>query len=98
MFLRVKERVREPEGKKMSWAEMYDFLITQHGLRCQGYDRTFDGPRHLELDHNTLRSDGRLNHISNCILLCSPCNRTKSNIYSLSGLRRLNAKNGWMAT
>ena len=96
LFLRVKERIREPEGRKMSRAEMYDFLLTQHGPRCQGCDRTFDDPRYLELDHNTPRSDGGLNHISNRILLCGPCNRAKSNQYTLSGLRRLNKKNGWM--
>ena len=44
---------------------MYDFLLTQHGMRCQGCDRLFDDPRYLELDHNTPRSDGGLNHISN---------------------------------
>ena len=97
-FLRVKERIREPEGQKMSRAEMYDFLLTQHGMKCQGCDRVFDDPRYLELDHNTPRSDGGLNHISNRILLCGPCNRAKSNTYTLSGLRRLNRKQGWMAT
>ena len=96
-FLRVKERVKEPEGKKMSRAGMYDFLITQHGPRCQGCDRKFDDPRYLELDHNTPRSDGGLNHISNRILLCGPCNRLKSNQYTLSGLRRQNKQNGYMA-
>lgn len=96
-FLRVKERIREPNGKRMSRAAMYDFLLTQKGSRCQGCDRTFDDPRYLELDHNTPRSDGGLNHISNRILLCGPCNRAKSNTYTLSGLRRLNKKRGWMA-
>ena len=96
-FLRVKERVREPEGRKMTRAQMYEFLLTQYGPRCQGCDRTFDDPRYLQLDHNTPRSDGGLNHISNRVLLCGPCNRAKSNIYTLSGLRRENARNGWMA-
>ena len=95
-FLRVKERVKEPEGQRMSRAEMYEFLLTQHGSKCQGCDRTFDDPRYLELDHNTPRSDGGINHISNRILLCGPCNRAKSNTYTLSGLRRHNKKNGWM--
>ena len=96
-FLRVKERVREPEGRKMSRVQMYEFLLAQYGSKCQGCDRTFDDPRYLQLDHNTPRSDGGLNHISNRVLLCGPCNRAKSNIYTLSGLRRENAKNGWMA-
>ena len=96
-FLRIKERVKEPEGIKMSRAEMYGFLLTQHGPKCQGCDRAFDDSRYLELDHNTPRADGGINHVSNRVLLCGPCNRAKSNIYTLSGLRRLNAKNGWMA-
>ena len=95
--LRVKLRVQEPEGSRMSSNEMYEFLLSQHGSKCQGCDRVFDDTRYLELDHNTPRSDGGLNHISNRILLCSPCNRAKSNQYTLSGLRRLNARNGWMA-
>ena len=95
-FLRVKERIEEPEGPKMSRAGMYEFLLMQHGAKCQGCNRAFDDPRYLELDHNTPRSDGGLNHISNRILLCGPCNRLKSNTYTLSGLRRENAKRGFM--
>ncbi|MXY78786.1 MAG: hypothetical protein F4Y94_03635 [Chloroflexi bacterium] len=96
-FLQVTERYAEPEGPRMSRAAMYDHLLAQHGQRCQGCDRTFDDPRYLELDHNTPRSDGGLNHITNRVLLCGPCNRAKSNTYTLSGLRRLNRRNGWMA-
>ena len=97
-FLRVKVLIQEPQDHKMSRAEMYSYLIEQHGSRCQGCDRIFDDPRYLQLDHNTPRSDGGVNHISNRVLLCGPCNRAKSNIYTLSGLRRENAKNDWMAT
>ena len=82
----------------MSRAEMYEFLLSQYGPKCQGCDRVFDDPRYLQLDHNTPRADGGLNHISNRVLLCGPCNQAKSNIYTLSGLRRLNKKNGWMGT
>ena len=95
--LRVKERVKEPDGPKQSRAEMYDYLIRQNGLKCQGCDRQFDDPRYLELDHNVPRSDGGINHISNRILLCGPSNKVKSNIYTLSGLRRENKKRGFMA-
>ena len=95
-FLRVKELIVEPEGPVWSRAAMYDYLLAQYGPRCQGCDRTFDDPRYLELDHNTPRSDGGLNHISNRILLCGPCNRLKSNTYTLSGLRRENRKRGYM--
>jgi site-specific DNA-methyltransferase (adenine-specific) len=97
-FLRVKQKVREPEyGKRMSRSEMYDVLLSQDGPVCRGCDRRFDDPRYLELDHNTPRSDGGINHVSNRILLCSPCNRAKSNTHTLSGLRKLNKQNGWMA-
>lgn len=96
-FLRVKERVKEPEGKRWSRKQMYDYLIEQHGCKCQGCDRTFDDPRFLELDHNIPRSDGGINHITNRVLLCGPCNKIKSNIYTLSGLRRQCKKIGFMA-
>ena len=95
--LKLKRARVEPPGPKMSRAEMMDALIEDFGLVCQGCDREFDDKRYLQLDHNTPRSDGGLNHISNRVLLCGPCNRAKSNVYTLSGLRRLNRKNGWMA-
>ena len=95
-FIQVTERYREP-GPRMSRQEMYEHLLAQYGSKCQGCDRTFDDARYLELDHNTPRSDGGINHITNRVLLCSPCNRAKSNTLTLSGLRRLNKRNGWMA-
>ncbi len=95
-FLRVKVKIKEPEGPRWTRAQMYEHLLDQHGPRCQGCDRTFDDPRYLELDHNTPRSDGGINHISNRILLCGPCNRLKSNTRPLSGLRRENRKRGYM--
>ena len=95
-FLRVKQRVREPSGPKWTRAEMYEHLLDQHGMKCRGCDRVFDDPRYLDLDHNTPRSDGGLNHISNRILLCGPCNRLKSNTYTLTGLRRENKRRGYM--
>ena len=56
---------------------MCEYLLEQHGPRCQGCRRVFDDPLYLELDHNTPRSQGGLNHISNRMLLCSSCNRIK---------------------
>ena len=96
-FLQVTERYAEPAGARMTRAEMYDHLLQQHGQKCQGCDRTFDDARYLELDHNTPRSDGGLNHITNRVLLCSPCNRLKAHRYTLSGLREQNRKLGYMA-
>ena len=96
-FLKTKKRVDEPKGERMSRSAMVEYLLEQHGCRCQGCGREFDDARYLELDHNTPRSDGGLNHISNRILLCGPCNKAKSHTLTLSGLRKLNKKKGWMA-
>ena len=72
-------------------------LIKRNGIVCAGCDREFDDPLYLELDHDTRRSDGGLNHISNRLLLCGPCNRIKSNKLTLSGLRAKNRRRGRMA-
>ena len=90
------EQQQEPTGNSMSRTDMYDFLLRRDGAKCQGCGRAFDDPRYLEIDHIMPRSDGGSDHISNRVLLCGPCNRAKGNQYTLSGLRRLNKKNGWM--
>ncbi len=95
-FLLVRERVREPRDHYGTNAKRREFLLRQYGSVCQGCDRTFDDDRYLELDHNAPRSTGGWNHISNRILLCGPCNRLKSNVYTLIGLRRQNKKRGYM--
>ena len=95
--IKVKVSFPEPPGPKLSREEIFNILIEQYGIVCQGCDRKFDDPLYLELDHNTPRSDGGLNHISNRCLLCSPCNRIKSNTLKLSGLRRENRRRGRMA-
>lgn len=96
-YLRPKVKIKEPEGPKWTRKQMYEYLLDQHGMVCQGCDRVFDDSRYLELDHNTPRADGGLNHISNRVLLCGPCNRLKSNTYTLGGLRKENNKRGYMA-
>ena len=92
----VKRIHREPPGPKLSRAEMIERLQDENGLVCAGCDREFDDPRYLQLDHNTPRADGGLNHISNRILLCGPCNQLKSHTRTLSGLRKENKKRGFM--
>ena len=95
-ILKLQWSQAEPPGPRMTRSQIYEALLRQQGMKCQGCDRVFDDPRYLELDHNTPRSDGGLNHISNRILLCGPCNRLKSNTFTLSGLRRENKKRGYM--
>ena len=71
---------------------------TRDGLiYCDGCDRGFDSPEYLQLDHNTPRADGGSNNLSNRRLLCGPCNRRKSHMLTLSGLRKRNEKEGFMA-
>lgn len=96
-YLKPIKRVnREPPGPKHSNARMKEMLLDEYGMVCRGCDREFDDPRYLQLDHNTPRADGGLNHISNRILLCGPCNLLKSHTLTLSGLRRENKKQGFL--
>ncbi len=95
--LKVKESVLEPPGKKMSRAEMLEYLLSKEGIKCQGCNRVFDHEAYLQLDHNTPRSDGGMNHITNRVLLCGPCNLRKSNLLTLSGLRKKNTADNFMA-
>ena len=96
-YLKTVKRVnREPLGPKLSRAEMIERLQDENGLVCAGCDREFDDPRYLQLDHNTPRANGGLNHISNHILLCGPCNQLKIHTLTLSGLRRENKKQHFM--
>lgn len=96
-YLKTVKRVnREPPGPKYSRERMKEILLDENGSVCQGCDREFDDPRYLQLDHNTPRADNGLNHISNRILLCGPCNILKSHTLTLSGLRRENKKRGFM--
>lgn len=90
-------RPAEPPGPRLSHQEIKNRLIGENGIVCSGCARHFDDPGYLEVDHNTPRSDGGIDHISNRILLCSPCNRIKSNTLTLSGLRRENQRRGRMA-
>ena len=96
-FLRTKKKPHEPPGLRQTHAQMKEHLLEQNGCKCQGCGRSFDDPRYLELDHIIPRADGGINHISNRILLCGPCNRAKSHTLTLSGLQRLNQENNWMA-
>ena len=99
-YLRTPKKVQlvsEPPDRFKTRQQKLDYLLSVHGCKCAGCDREFDDPRYLELDHNAPRSTGGLNHTSNRILLCGPCNRLKSNVYTLIGLRRKNKQLGYMA-
>ena len=94
---KTKTRPIEPPGPRLTRAEMIEILLKQQGGICAGCDRAYDDPRIWHLDHKLPRSEGGANHISNRALLCPPCNQAKSDKLTLTGLRDLNKKNGWMA-
>ncbi len=80
-FLRVRNRIMEPDGKRWARQQMYDHLLEQFGCKCQGCDRIFEDCRYLELDHNIPRSDGGINHVTNRILLRSLQQIEKQHLY-----------------
>ena len=73
-------------------AEKVELLVEQYGHVCQGCLRDFDDLLYFELDHNMPRSSDGSNLLANRILLCSPCNRIKSDRLTLHGLREENWK------
>ena len=91
----LKSFYRKAAPPTMKRAEMMDALIARDGIQCQGCGREFDSQRYLELDHKTPRSEGGSNDLENRVLLCGPCNRTKSNTLTLTGLRKQNSKDGF---
>lgn len=95
-YLKTIERSSRKPESVMSRQQMKDILIARHGLGCQGCYREFDHPNFFELDHCYPRSEGGTNDISNRVLLCSPCNRTKSDRLTLKGLRGVNKKSKFM--
>ena len=94
-----------PEGKRSATgrlsgrlkAELKIRLIQESGLDCAGCDRTLPHEDYLDIDHRLPVSDGGTNEFSNLCLLCQPCNRLKSNTFTLTGLRRENKKRKFMA-
>ena len=96
-ILKTKKRIAEPPGPKLTRQQMIEILIDENGMVCAGCDREFDDPLYLQLDHKTPRAEGGINHISNRMLLCGPCNRIKGDRLTLNGLRAENRKRGRMA-
>ena len=89
-----------PEGKPAAGgrlsgrvkAEMKLRLIQDCGLQCAGCDRRLPHEDYLDIDHRLPVSDGGTNEYNNLCLLCQPCNRRKSNLLTLTGLRRENKR------
>ena len=68
-------------------SELRETLLTRDGQRCQGCGWEPPYPDYLEVDHKKPRSLGGDDYLDNRTLLCSPCNRLKSNKLTLTELR-----------
>lgn len=95
-YLKTVERTKTERESKMSRDGMKRMLVQRHGLVCQDCYRKFDHESYFELDHRNPRSERGSNDIGNRILLCGPCNRTKSDRLTLKGLRGYNKKTDFM--
>ena len=100
----VPDLVLRPTRVKAKWellthADMRDILAEAQAngntIICAGCGIALP-LRYMQLDHNLPRKDGGENVITNRILLCGPCNLTKSANLTLSGLRNLNRREGYM--
>ena len=92
----LKPLKRKASAPSMKREQMVATLIAEHGIACLGCGRTFDSARYLELDHRIPRSEGGSNKLENRVLLCGPCNRTKGNTLTLTGLRKENRRMWFM--
>ena len=70
-------------------------LLLDLGAYCQGcgHDYGFD-TRVLEVDHIKPKSAGGTDAYDNLTLLCPPCNRIKSDRYTIHQLQEINAASG----
>lgn len=89
-FLSVNDDIEK--AKKVMPAEMRAILVKQFGVKCWGCNFMPPDERYLELDHISPKSEYGSNDIDNRALLCTPCNRKKSDKISLSALRKQNER------
>ena len=99
----VPDLVLRPTRVKAKWellthAEMREILAGAQSngdtIICAGCGIALP-VRYMQLDHNWPRKDGGENVITNRILLCGPCNLSKSANLTLSGLRNFNRREGF---
>ena len=97
--LKIKQSVDPWE--KMSHKQMFNVLANAQRNKdgglviCAGCGRALE-KEFMELDHISPKVEDGDNHIQNRILLCGPCNKTKSSKLTLTGLMGKNIKSGWM--
>ena len=76
--------------------QMKDYLVETFGLQCWGCNFQAPDERYLQLDHADPKRNGGSNDLDNRVLLCQPCNMTKSDRITLIQLRRENAQNSYL--
>ena len=76
----------------MTRKAMTAILTQQWGIRCWGCGFEPPSIEYLDLDHIFPESEGGSNELENRAPLCSPCNRRKSNTWTLTKLRRENKR------
>ena len=92
----VNRRQRRAEPwMRLSHADMRDILYAAQGGACAGCGRELH-IRFMQLDHMQPRAEGGANTIDNRVMLCSPCNGAKGAILTISGLVRVNKRDGWL--
>ena len=89
-----RQRRAEP-WMRLSHADMRDILYAAQDGVCAGCGRKLH-IRFMQLDHMQPRADGGANTIDNRVMLCSPCNGAKGAILTISGLVRVNKRDGWL--
>ena len=98
-FLTPNQIAREP-WQKMSNATIKRILASAQKdmkglIQCAGCGRTME-IEFMELDHIQPRSSRGENWITNRVLICKPCNLTKSDTLTIPGLVKTNKKYNWL--
>ena len=77
----------QPRPPRLPRSQVLAALVQRDGMICQGCGFEPPWEDFLEIDHQQPKSEGGSDAVDNRILLCSPCNRTKSDRLTLKGLR-----------
>ena len=93
------QRPKEP-WQKLTNKAMRNILADAQSPRtgfvdCAGCGRTLE-TEFTELDHIQPKAEGGDNFITNRVLLCAPCNKTKSDRLTITGVIKENRKTGWL--
>ena len=86
-----------PKAPRMTARELRSRLVLMDGLKCQGCGWIPHHVEYMEVDHRVPRSGQGRDDIRNRVLLCGPCNGTKSNKLTLAELRLRRIEEGRMA-